>query len=256
MDALQQQQKEGKQISSIEQWVVCFNAFISVVALQQPQRVRDLLPYSSIIVKAAHDYEGKPWLSDDTHFRTLGTTMGLQSWGQVDLSLWSQHFNRATQHSEASNALLPGGGKSHCRKRAHKDESRPEGEEQTTPPLPPPRVAPICWKYNTDGCRSPTCTYRHIFPTCHGQRQEGCSHRPKKETNMSSPPFRKIRWAELTALLMAHCSAGGMERHYFDKQAPEHGSSRDRGTICLRLVQPPLLFFQYTNVPTKMSGVI
>jgi hypothetical protein len=80
-------------------------AFDSVVALQQPQ---DLLAYSSIIVKAAHDYEGKPWLSYDTHFRTLATTMGLQFWGQVDQSLWSQHFNRATLRSEASSALAIG----------------------------------------------------------------------------------------------------------------------------------------------------
>lgn len=142
MDALQQQQKEGKQISSIEQWVVCFNAFISVVALQQPQRVRDLLSYSSIIVKAAHDYEGKPWLSDDTHFRTLGTTMGLQSWGQVDLSLWSQHFNRATQHSEASNALsispYQEEGKATAEKGPTKMSHAQKGKSRQRPPSPPP----------------------------------------------------------------------------------------------------------------------
>ena len=66
-DALQQRPRESKQIATIEQWVVCFNAYMSVVSLQQPQRLRDMLAYSSIIVKAAHDYDGKPWLSYDVH---------------------------------------------------------------------------------------------------------------------------------------------------------------------------------------------
>ena len=84
-----------------------------MIALQQPHKVRDLLAYSSIITKAAHDYEGNPWLAYDMHFRTLAGSMQLQlasSWGQVDQALWSQHFNRATvvQMKEGGNALAIG----------------------------------------------------------------------------------------------------------------------------------------------------
>ena len=89
VDALRNKPKEWKQITSITQWVVCFNAFVSVVAIQQPHHVRDLLAYSSLITKAAHDYEGTPWLACDVHFRTLAASMQLQTWGQVDQSLWS-----------------------------------------------------------------------------------------------------------------------------------------------------------------------
>ena len=39
VDALRRRQKECKQICSIKQGVVCFNAFTSVVAIQQPHRV-------------------------------------------------------------------------------------------------------------------------------------------------------------------------------------------------------------------------
>ena len=62
-DALQGRSKEVRKISTIEQWVVCFNAYMSMLAIQQPQRIRDLLAYSSIITKAAHDYAGRTWLS-------------------------------------------------------------------------------------------------------------------------------------------------------------------------------------------------
>ena len=107
-DAIQGRNKDAKQISTIEQLVVCFNAYISVLALQCPQRVRELLGYSSTIVKAAHDYEGTLWLSYDVHFRTLAATMQRQDWSYVDQSLWSQHFNRAAVRQEGGNPLSVG----------------------------------------------------------------------------------------------------------------------------------------------------
>lgn len=74
-----------------------------------PHRVRDLLVYSSIITKAALDFEGTPWLSYDAHFRTLAAMMQLQTWGQVDQSLWSQHFSQATlrQSNRAALSISP-----------------------------------------------------------------------------------------------------------------------------------------------------
>ena len=54
-----------------------------------------MLEYSSIIVKAANDYKGKPWLSYDVHFRNLASAVRLQTLGRVDQALWSQHFNQA-----------------------------------------------------------------------------------------------------------------------------------------------------------------
>lgn len=67
-DALRHKTKELKEIECIEHWVVCFNTYVSVMALCHPHRVRDLLAYSSIITKAAHDFERTPWLSYDAHF--------------------------------------------------------------------------------------------------------------------------------------------------------------------------------------------
>ena len=49
--------------------------------------MRDLLAYSSIITKAAHDFGWTPWLSYDARY--LAATMD-QIWDQVDQCLWSR----------------------------------------------------------------------------------------------------------------------------------------------------------------------
>ena len=79
--------KELKRITSIQQWVVCFNSVISVMALKHPERVQDLLGYSSMITKASLDYEGTPSLAYDAHFRRLAAANRLTQWSQVDASL-------------------------------------------------------------------------------------------------------------------------------------------------------------------------
>ena len=42
-----------KQITSIEEWVMCFNSYVAVIALKQRERVKELLAYSSIIVNSS-----------------------------------------------------------------------------------------------------------------------------------------------------------------------------------------------------------
>ena len=43
------------------------------ITIQTSGRIRDLMAYQALIVKAA--YEGTPWLSYDTHFRSVAATM-------------------------------------------------------------------------------------------------------------------------------------------------------------------------------------
>ena len=184
-DAFQNKQRETKQISSIEHWMVCFNSYISVMALHYPERVRDMLAYASLIAKAAYDYEGTPWLSYDTHFRTLAASMRLQSWCTIDQSLWSQHFNRATLRTSNSGALAigpyqaeagPSGGK-----------AKPSGGTRPKERWVPYGRSPICMKWNREGCRSALCSYRHVCLNCHGlHREADCSAKqPPKQ------PFRR-----------------------------------------------------------------
>ena len=61
--------RSKKSITTIAEWVLSFNTFISIVAMRAPDQVRDLLAYSSTIVKASQDFQGSPWLEYDIHFR-------------------------------------------------------------------------------------------------------------------------------------------------------------------------------------------
>lgn len=84
--------KEPKKISTIQQWMVCFNAYINVMAVQQPGRVGDLLAHSSTITKASLDYEGVPWLAYNSHFRRSAASSKLLDWSSADASLWTLYF--------------------------------------------------------------------------------------------------------------------------------------------------------------------
>ena len=88
----QEKAKKQKHINRIDEWVICFNTYISVVALREPQRVPDLLAYSSLVVQASRDYAGTPWRAYDTHFRKQAAAMKLIKWGEKDLSLWLSYF--------------------------------------------------------------------------------------------------------------------------------------------------------------------
>ena len=57
------------------------NAYIAVVAMKDASRVQDLLAYASLIVKASNDYEGTPWLSYDSHFRSHAAAKPVGEWG-------------------------------------------------------------------------------------------------------------------------------------------------------------------------------
>lgn len=48
----QEKPKKLRHIHSIEEWTVCFNTYISVIALREPQQVPDLA-YSSLVVQAS-----------------------------------------------------------------------------------------------------------------------------------------------------------------------------------------------------------
>ena len=154
---------------TIEQWVVCFNSYMSVVVLKAPHRMRDLLAYSSLIVKAAHDYSGTPWLSYDSHFRSLAATLQLQNWSMSDQAIWTQYFGRAEPRSQPSNALSVGpyGGTQPSEGRESRAHS-PRGKRPKDRKQPYPKQNPICIRWNREGCASPECRYRHVCLECHG----------------------------------------------------------------------------------------
>ncbi len=146
---------------------------MSIVAVQQSNRLRDFLAYSSIIVKAANDYESNAWLLYDVHFRSLAALMRLQCWGRIHQALWSQHFCKASSRKGAGDAYYQL--ELHSQEAVNlttgvalKGNYSSTGKECASPYQ---KVPLICIKWNREECRSATCTYRHIYLGCHGQHR-------------------------------------------------------------------------------------
>lgn len=175
--------KEARKITNIQQWVVCFNSFTSVMAVRHPERVRHLLAYAAIITKASLDYEGVPWLVYDSHFRRVAAASKLQDWSQVDASLWTLYFTSATRSSGTTGGLSvvpmsteePEQEANPAPERRGKSVQR--GSNRPTP------YTWICMRWNFQGCRDARCKYRHVCVHCrspsHASREGICPNQPK-----------------------------------------------------------------------------
>ena len=62
---------------------------------ETPEKVRDLLAYSSIVVKASEEFEDTPWLEYEVRFRKEAAVNPSKSWAVVDPSSWTLCFSAA-----------------------------------------------------------------------------------------------------------------------------------------------------------------
>ena len=82
--------------------------YIGVMSVCYPERVIDLLAYSSTITKASADYEDTPLLAYDCHFRKLAEANGQQDWSQVESSLRRLYFaNARLKSAQGSLSVVP-----------------------------------------------------------------------------------------------------------------------------------------------------
>ena len=191
--------KETKKITNIQQWVVCFNAYISVMAVRHPGRVQDLLAYSSIITKASLDYEGVPWLLYDAHFRRAAAAAKCKNWAQVDASIWTMYFTSAnlSRGGVAGLAVVPAPtGEDTHRKKATTPRGAKSTQRGRYSPLGPPfqsvktgitRVA------QTSHAGSGTSEQNVVPQTIHGRTATKCQL-PPRMTSMPTQglPFRTV----------------------------------------------------------------
>lgn len=158
LDALlrSEKMKAKKEISTIQEWVVCFNTFISIIAMKKPEQVRDLLAYSSTIVKASQDFEGLPWLDYDIHFRRQLATKKDPQWAQIDASLWTVYFARATPKTTVDSTR--------GEKTATNAQKRQFPSKNRFNPYPSNKV---CFKWNSPkGCDLVECKFLHCCIHC------------------------------------------------------------------------------------------
>ena len=66
--------------------------------MKDPARAKELLAYSSIMVKASSDYQKEAWLGYDRlfHRQAAAEPFMFPCRGQINPSIWTQHFSLAT----------------------------------------------------------------------------------------------------------------------------------------------------------------
>ena len=167
------QQKEKKTISRAQEWVVCFNTYVAIVTTREPDRVKDLLAYASLIVKASMDYEGDAWLHYDRFFRRQAAAEPgrYPHWGEIDPSIWTQQFGRAVARPSCpdcgsynhTTCSMGEGSKQHSSSRFGRARSRPYQKS---------RHQPICQRWNRgDYCSPSFCSYQHVCLECYKDHQ-------------------------------------------------------------------------------------
>lgn len=151
--------KPKKNISTIEDWVLSFNTFISVVAMRTPEQVRDLLAYSSTIVKASQDFQGAPWLEYDVHFRKQIATRGSPQWATIHAALWAMYFARANPKPMAGMSAKAGGTGASNDYKSDKNQLNSAPSRSRFTPYTPTRV---CFRWNSrSGCHLMGCKFLH-----------------------------------------------------------------------------------------------
>ena len=143
-------------MSSISQWVQCFNTYMSIVALKQPSRITDLLAYSSLIVQAHRKYSGDNWQVYDRNFRQQAAARQPLLWAHIDPGLWTMAFANATANQ-------------HCQWCLSLDHPTCECPDRVTD-----SAVPICRRWNWMECSQSSCRYRHICSGCLSPHHKEC----------------------------------------------------------------------------------
>ena len=172
-------EKEKFRIKTIEQWIRCFNAFIAITARKQPDRIADLLAYSSWIVKQSQDYEGTPWLSYDTQLRKEAAADGNKEWASVKMNIWALHFGRATPKERSNDQEATG---------SKQTQFKTQNRNMRYQPYAAKRRPPACrnWNWSSCGGELTGCTYQHKCMFCYGPHKAQQCNQKKVEFNKQS----------------------------------------------------------------------
>ena len=172
-------QQSTRTVQDIHQWVQCFNTYTSVVAIRHPERVRELLSYSSIIVRAAREFYDTPWLSYDSHVRRHAAAVPSVNLAVVDSSLWTLYFAQAKPRAHCVSCDGVGHMQASCPQQSQAGTRRlspynvaaagsgnSHGRYSSQLASPYARGVPICRRWNFQQCLSPDCRFRHVCLLC------------------------------------------------------------------------------------------
>ena len=87
-----QAKRPRKEVPDLLSWVQCFGTFMAVVASQQPDKLRQLLAYQTVIVREARRCGGRGWPAYDTMFHQQAAGDDTADWSKINSSLYAVSF--------------------------------------------------------------------------------------------------------------------------------------------------------------------
>ena len=165
--------RSRREISDLLSWVQCFGIYIAVVTSKQPERMRQLMAYQTLMVREARRCGGKGWLAYDSYFRQQAVGDDKADWSRINQSLYAVTFIAQGERDKGRCCVL-------CLESDHV-------EEQCALYTPPPRQASYkkvteksssegrdtgrgrgggrmaCFAWNQGDCRFPAC---HVCVRC------------------------------------------------------------------------------------------
>ena len=105
VDESTKQKVRRRPVSSIIEWVQCFNTYLSVMCRICPEKIPDLLAYQMLIVEASMVYEGNAWLGYDRRFRQAAAANPHMQWSKTDTDLWHLAFTGMIQRPRCVHCL-------------------------------------------------------------------------------------------------------------------------------------------------------
>ena len=173
--------RSRREIPDILSWVQCFGTYIAIVTSQNPERMRQLLAYQTLIVREARRCGGKGWLAYDSYFRQQAMGNSAADWSRINQSLYAVTFMAQSEREKGRCCML-------CLESDHVDDQcalytppqkykkaaeryPSEGREPMSSGRSRGRGRLACFAWNQGECRFPACKYRHVCVRCMGDHK-------------------------------------------------------------------------------------
>ena len=87
-----QNKTNRREVPDLLSWITCFGTYASVVCDKQPQRIRELWAYQTMLVREARRCGGKGWQAYDSMFRQQAAHNSSVDWSVLNNLLYSTSF--------------------------------------------------------------------------------------------------------------------------------------------------------------------
>ena len=174
--------RSQREVPDLLSWVQCFGTYMAVVTSSQPERVKQLLAYQTVIVREARRCGGRDWQAYDSMFRQQAVGNPAVDWSKLNPTLYAVTF--LTQSGTGKNCVL-------CMESDHREEDcalskskgvssavrpssfratqRGSGELSYRPPKGKGQFS--CFAWNKGECNYFGCKYRHTCVKCGGEHR-------------------------------------------------------------------------------------